>query len=168
MRTTTTMGMMVLAGVLGACGGDDEVLARADAAAPDAAAPDAAPLDGPARDAAGAGVVACGSLETTCPLPGQACCDRAASPDTCVASGEACAERRMACDGPEDCAAGQACCRFADRAECVATATCATTVASERMCHLPSDCPDGQMCCGTAPGPQVDVYAVCRTGPCPQ
>lgn len=161
----------VLFAVLAACDGEDErILASTDAPAVDASdGIDGPGPDAPTDGAGGAGVV-CGVETVTCPVPAQACCDIAGSGDTCIASGGTCRGIPMQCDGPEDCGAAEECCFFdGSRAICLGEGTCGTTgSSSNEMCHVEADCDTGESCCGTAPGPQIDLYSICTTGPCPQ
>lgn len=152
------------------CGGNDESVpadARGDAAAD--AATDGPGVDAPV-DASGAGVV-CDMPGQECSLPAQACCDVNAGTDMCIQQGGNCSGVPMMCDGPEDCPAAQECCLFeGQNARCLDDGICGTTGSiSDVMCHTPADCPVGlDSCCGTAAGPVLDLYFVCRSGPCPQ
>ena len=171
-RLAGIIGFMVRAWVLGVgglvalVGCDNTDVHPANDARPSDARSDGTRLD----SGANAGV-ACGDLATACPIPAQICCDLTSGQDTCIASSGVCAERRLECDGPEDCSATQECCLWSDRSECMDIGICGTTGSiTEVMCHLDQDCDTGagESCCGTAPGPVADVYGVCRIGACPQ
>ncbi|MBZ0230722.1 MAG: hypothetical protein K8M05_00100 [Deltaproteobacteria bacterium] len=160
--------------VLTACVADDERIPDArspgdDASALDAST-DAAASDGAIDGARSGDGVVCARADQACVEPTPECCDVMTGTDTCVATTEACAGDRLECDGPEDCAVGDECCLFQGQgSRCIQAGVCGTTGAiSNEMCHAPTDCAQGEMCCGTAPGPQVDLYAICTMGPCPQ
>lgn len=162
----TPRAVVVLFALVAACDGTDEQLpATIDAPAVDAPGP----IDG-APDGLLAETVVCGTEANVCIVPAQSCCDVAGNGDTCINTGGACSGIPMACDGPEDCGATEECCFFdGSRSMCVRTDVCGTTGSiSNEMCHVMADCDSGEFCCGTAPGPQLDLYAICTTGPCPQ
>lgn len=154
---------------LTACAADDEQRPDAPASGDDAAATDAS-SDGLTPDGATAGGVVCARLDQTCVAPTPECCDLPTGTDTCIGTNDACAGERLECDGPEDCPVGDECCLFQGQgSRCIQAGVCGTTGSiSNEMCHEHTDCEQGELCCGTAPGPQVDLYAVCATGPCPQ
>lgn len=160
--------------MLEACASDDERTTDAastiDGAADDGGtdAPESGDggIDGATR---GDGVL-CARQDQACVDPRPECCDVATGTDTCVAMNGTCAGERLECDGPEDCPVAQECCLFDGQgSRCIDTGVCGTTgpIANE-MCHVVGDCDQNEMCCGTAPGPALDLYSVCRTGPCPQ
>lgn len=64
------------------------------------------------------------------------------------------------CDGPEDCAAGQACCGYSGR---VGSYCGGTSCFAETLCQTAADCPAGQAnCCAAGNG-----YRNCGASACP-
>lgn len=173
---------VVVIALVAACGGTDEVVVDAPAG-DDAPADDGAALDSAIDAVAGDGAtdsrrdgandpdgVLCERPDQSCPVPQQVCCDVDGNVDMCVGVTAPCSGRPLACDGPEDCGPGTECCLFTDGSRCTQTGVCGTTGAiSEVMCHVAAHCSvTVPNCCGTAPGPALDLYSVCRSGPCPQ
>jgi hypothetical protein len=107
----------------------------------------------------GPGVV-CG---TTVCLGAAGCCTAdGGRTGTCVAQPADCAATSVlfACDGPEDCAAGEACCGgIGNSVSCTATAFCL----GARLCHLPAACPAATSCCPYATG---SPYRDCTSTTC--
>ena len=156
---------LICALIVAGCGGSDEHV-------PDDAAVIDAGVDGPpAIDASpdAAPGVLCERVDQECPVPAQVCCDQEPGPDTCIDMGTTCNGVPLACDGPEDCPTGEECCLFDGQdSRCLTAGVCGTTGAlSEPMCHGDDDCANGFSCCGLTPGPQIDLYSVCRAGACP-
>lgn len=97
------------------------------------------------------GEIVCGG--SLCDLGAEVCCATAGEVTTfgCLASGAACAGGVAACDGADDCEAGEACCiRFGGGAlpdsACEAASTC-TGAGTSVACATVDDCPGGQVCC---------------------
>lgn len=160
--------------VLSACASDDERATDAPASNIDAASGDGGAIDASGDggvDAAtrGDGVL-CARQDQSCVDPTPECCDVTTGTDMCIAANGTCAGDRLACDGPEDCPLAQECCLYEGQgSRCIDEGICGTTSSiSAEMCHVMTDCDQNEMCCGTAPGPALDLYSVCRTGPCPQ
>jgi len=66
--------------------------------------------------------------------------------ESCTAPG-ACMGAALACDGPEDCATGQACCGSVIGGSAGAMCTSAAMCTRGRLCHLDGDCSTGDTCC---------------------
>jgi hypothetical protein len=76
----------------------------------------------------------------------------------------ACADVAFACDGPEDCAAGEVCCAKGYAAQCVAEADC-FGVDAYVLCHADADCESklGTTCGPADPNTFWDeLLGVCR------
>lgn len=153
---------------LAACGGSDDggPDARTDAARFDGPV-DAPAIDAP-YDASTANGVGC-APDVICTVPSQACCMTPGA-DTCIAAGGMCEGAPLACDGPEDCGAGQDCCWFEGQgARCTSANQCGFTGAqSEPMCHVDADCSEPfPNCCPPVGSSLTYFYSVCRGIPCP-
>ena len=125
----------------------------------------------------GAGEVACGTPQapTTCPLPGNACCDftPGAGTDYCfsVTGGICEGGQPIHCDGPEDCQNGEGCCYNASSgSSCTETPTCKPS-GGVIMCHVGDNtpCAANETCCelhatgASSGGP----FGTCHPGSCP-
>lgn len=112
---------------------------------------DAGPMRdvGPMRDAGGSVGVMCGDM--TCSATEQCCIMGIGSAGTCIPRGDSCTGASIACDGPEDCDAGEVCCGRAGGGG--GGAACADSCGGPggggfELCHEMSDCSDGaDMCC---------------------
>jgi hypothetical protein len=166
MRTTALLLVLLLT----SCAADESPI-DAPTSAADAPSGDGASTDGGAIDGAttGNGVV-CARADQSCTGAMPECCDLMTGTDTCIAPSGPCAGERLECDGPEDCAQGEECCLFDGQgSRCLDEGICGTTGSiSSTMCHVVAHCDQGELCCGTAPGPAVDLYGICSSGPCPQ
>ncbi len=122
----------------------------------------------------GAGMVACGRPPeiASCALPGQTCCAFApgTGTDQCIDVHDGVCEggAKMACDGPEDCAASDVCCDQSTGSICTDAASCVAG-GGAIMCHggAVSACGSGQRCCALGGGPVSSPYETCRSGICP-
>ena len=120
-------------------------------------------------DFSSGGIVSCYSQaapSATCTLPARCCFSQATYHDGSCST-TACSWGSIACDGPEDCAAGQNCCATYTSAGvqlACQSGACAAPPAGDELCHEPSICPDGRWCItafGTQPAlPQT--LAICR------
>lgn len=164
----------ILAGALAlvACGGDDaegddttgdDTTIDANPGTPDAPVtdtPDAAPPGTPdASTPAASTVITCGA--DTCTRASEVCCFTAPKPfkEECAPKGQTCPGNKLpsACDGPEDCNAGEVCCAGAGQGPvCKASGMCTGIVL--QLCHTKADCGASQTC-GTS---EFSPWGVCR------
>ena len=103
------------------------------------------------------GVINCGT--TKCTLPQVCCVGFSGSASYKCASSCTGLSATAKCDGPEDCASGQACCAgFPSGNQC--KASCGGTESA--LCHVDSDCKSGTTCkaCNTPGG----IMGFCVTG----
>jgi hypothetical protein len=108
--------------------------------------PDAA-VTPPSADPAG--TVSCyseGAPSSTCTLPTQCCFSNYSAQHNGYCSTSACGWGAIACDGPEDCAAGQHCCATKDdlgwTLACQSSA-CGAPPLHEELCHDSASCSSG-------------------------
>jgi hypothetical protein len=105
----------------------------------DSSVPDLLPpvfdLSHPASDLATPHGVSCGNQ--TCSGATPACCYDPTA--TCVPAHQSCNSGPFACDGPEDCAFGQACCF--DRNNAFSTCSVPAACPLSPLCHATADCP---------------------------
>lgn len=107
----------------------------------------------------------------TCDVGDEVCCepyagDASGQHPTCGAPGS-CAWSEVACDGPEDCQAGQVCCvtsrvrsggSTTPLSRCTSAAACTTL----RKCHTRADCAPALDCCVTHPSTDGLCVETCR------
>jgi len=89
------------------------------------------------------GTAVCGAGETCCVTRGTG---GMMISEACTAPG-ACMGAALACDGPEDCMTGQACCGSVVGGSAGAMCTAAAMCARGRLCHVTADCGAGDTCC---------------------
>jgi hypothetical protein len=158
MRRGLVIGLLLLSSIplLIACSGDDDGLDGASRAACDTTWRSSTP-----------GVVVCpGAGDCQCGLP-EACCVPTSPTATDVGACSAatsCAALLFACDGPEDCNAGQVCCGKGLGAQCTTDADC-FGVDAFVLCHEDAHCESklGTTCGPADPGTFWDTrLGVCR------
>ena len=136
------LGAIVIVIVIAACGrvGFEPIASRGeDAGSPadGAVLDDGAPL--PDGFTGGPGV-RCGAIDC---LPPDRCCQVLAQ--ACQIPGTLCEGFYYNCDGPEDCAPGEVCCRAGTGSGTSCTTACSPS--SFVVCHGDGDCPGGETCC---------------------
>jgi hypothetical protein len=95
--------------------------------------------------------IACENMN--CALPGNHCCFNYNEPEMCIMPGGDCTYGVvLACDGPEDCGAGEVCCAtlytkgVGNAYESVQCAATCTGKDFRVVCGASGDCPAGQTC----------------------
>ena len=139
--------LLVLAACSGGGGGSDDA-----AVAQDAASADAGPIaDGPVFDARPPYGVPCGPEGELCtPDFSQGCCTAPDGDAGCTPNFDICLADLQSCDGPEDCAPADTCCRFVSSPGCADPNDCVEDQGGHVLCHYDSDCPvwAGECCSG--------------------
>jgi hypothetical protein len=108
--------------------------------------------------------ITCG--DRTCAVGFQFCCLGATTAVGCFGADKAtecssAAERRLRCDGAEDCPSGQVCCEDPGTAEVGCRPSCAGGTA---LCTGSTRCPAGQTCSADDPPRGLGLKA-CKAGP---
>jgi hypothetical protein len=95
--------------------------------------------------------VACGNM--ACALPATSCCNNYNEPEECIAPGGDCTYGVvLACDGPEDCGAGEVCCATLytqGAGNSYEYTSCASTCTGKDfrvVCGASGECPQGKTC----------------------
>jgi hypothetical protein len=117
------------------------------------------PTPPPRPDANPVGIT-CGIGGLVCPI-GMVCC--AGSMGTCMPSTASC-QRKMACDGPEDCNGMECCYTTANGGSSTCAASCGA--GTSELCREDTTCPAGNMtCCPFLFGPEASPpYKICTPG----
>lgn len=136
-----------------ACGGETAPIA--DGGPADAPIVDAAPgtLDAFVADAVvgtPCGGDICDPMTEKCCVPPS---DGGTPTRMCIPVLEPCVGPSATCDGPEDCGAGEVCCRAGVNASCAASCTGVV------VCHVDDDC-SGKKCCANPGGVDSMCLAV--------
>ncbi len=94
----------------------------------------------------------------------QKCCvshtDAGAETRMCIPVADSCGGPSASCDGPEDCGAGEVCCRAGANASCAASCTGVV------VCHVDEDC-SGKKCCANPTGGDSTCLPVTTCPPVP-